>query len=707
MMTGFTVRTGSDRWTLGYEGENNSRTLQIKTTDDLTDFATVNLLIDTLDCGAMTIQTVSNYRILEMVITEEMLGLPGLKTCQLVMKNTAGSVVLKTNQFYMYVKSSNVTDRIYISTEDTIKAALTALINDGVLEDLSIEDGSITTAKIANGAITQAKLDPNISFEADDELDATSTNAVQNKVVAQAISALNESLDVYSELKKPISYTLNPGYISTSGTIGAQNAIKKEVYTSFIPISEGEAITFEASWPTTSESKWLVYAMYDANKEFISRGSVVENGSEMSYEKTFKQSGDVAFIIICYRTYGEGVLSVYTEWTELENKFSEVADEFSGKITDISQNTKIENYVDGYIMTHQATIDVNDVKKSSGCKCIVVPCTEGDIFSIKGKSGTSTIYMLWAFVDSEGNRLDKSGIVHYTEYTVIKAPINAAYLVSNAIPTDPYGLYRGRLLASRVSNLEAAIGTITPTGLNNPLLRPCSPRVAMHRGFNTQAPENTLPAFELAGQAGAWAIEMDIFETTDGYFVISHDNDVSRMTDGTGNITAMTYAETQEFTIDAGSNIEQYPNLKMPTLQEYLSICRRYGCVAFVEIKTITHYDALVAEIRKAGMEGSTVFLIHYTLAKVNALRAETGIPIAMLGDLSTNLTEFIDIAADNVDLWVDLYAPTVTAEVIEYAHSKNVPVAGWTYGAAGANNAIRLGLDIVTADGFAKLPTT
>lgn len=78
---------------------------------------------------------------------------------------------------------------------DALEAALQTKIDEGEMAALTIGDGTITTAKIANGAITQAKLDPNISFEADDELDATSTNAVQNKVVAGAISALNESLD--------------------------------------------------------------------------------------------------------------------------------------------------------------------------------------------------------------------------------------------------------------------------------------------------------------------------------------------------------------------------------------------------------------------------------------------------------------------------------------------------------------------------------
>lgn len=78
---------------------------------------------------------------------------------------------------------------------DALEAALQAKIDEGEMAALTIGDGTITTAKIANGAITQAKLDPNISFEADGELDATSTNAIQNKVVTAAISEVNESLD--------------------------------------------------------------------------------------------------------------------------------------------------------------------------------------------------------------------------------------------------------------------------------------------------------------------------------------------------------------------------------------------------------------------------------------------------------------------------------------------------------------------------------
>ena len=166
-MTGFTVRTASDRWTLGYEGENNSRTLQIKTTDDLTDFATVNLLIDTLDCGAMTVTTVGNFKVLSMVLTAGMLGEAGKKTCQLLMMDSEGTVIKKTNQFQMVVNASNTVDGIAPDSPTAI--IITDYIDDAVNERVSnefieekindwLDDHPEATTTVQDGSITDAKL---------------------------------------------------------------------------------------------------------------------------------------------------------------------------------------------------------------------------------------------------------------------------------------------------------------------------------------------------------------------------------------------------------------------------------------------------------------------------------------------------------------------------------------------------------------------
>ena len=54
------------------------------------------------------------------------------------------------------------------------------------------------------------------------------------------------------------------------------------------------------------------------------------------------------------------------------------------------------------------------------------------------------------------------------------------------------------------------------------------PMVVAHRGASADAPENTLPAFELAWKQGADAIECDVWMTADGHLVCHHDRATDR-----------------------------------------------------------------------------------------------------------------------------------------------------------------------------------
>lgn len=113
-----------------------------------------------------------------------------------------------------------------------------------------------------------------------------------------------------------------------------------------------------------------------------------------------------------------------------------------------------------------------------------------------------------------------------------------------------------------------------------------SMRAVAHRGYSAEAPENTLPSFELAGQNGFYGAECDTQRTADGVWVIMHDETVDRTTDGTGYIRELTYEQILGFNIDAGSNAENYPGLKVPALTEYLEVCARYDLVPVIEIKS-------------------------------------------------------------------------------------------------------------------------
>ncbi|GIP40398.1 glycerophosphoryl diester phosphodiesterase [Paenibacillus sp. J31TS4] len=94
--------------------------------------------------------------------------------------------------------------------------------------------------------------------------------------------------------------------------------------------------------------------------------------------------------------------------------------------------------------------------------------------------------------------------------------------------------------------------------------------VMAHRGFSSQAPENTMAAFRLAMQnPDIGAIELDVQLTKDGVPVILHDYKVDRTTNGTGLVRELTAAEVQS--LDAGSWFHpSFAGERIPLLEEVL-----------------------------------------------------------------------------------------------------------------------------------------
>lgn len=85
-----------------------------------------------------------------------------------------------------------------------------------------------------------------------------------------------------------------------------------------------------------------------------------------------------------------------------------------------------------------------------------------------------------------------------------------------------------------------------------------------HRGLSGRYPENTLLAFRQALAVGVDGIELDVHVTADGIPVVIHDRDVSRTTNGSGNVEDMPLATLQ--TLDAGAGE------RVPTLAETLDL---------------------------------------------------------------------------------------------------------------------------------------
>ena len=68
-------------------------------------------------------------------------------------------------------------------------------------------------------------------------------------------------------------------------------------------------------------------------------------------------------------------------------------------------------------------------------------------------------------------------------------------------------------------------------------------KICAHRGLSALCPENTLPAFAAALALGADEIELDIRWTKDQQLIISHDMDLTRISDGEGLLSEKTLDE--------------------------------------------------------------------------------------------------------------------------------------------------------------------
>lgn len=201
-----------------------------------------------------------------------------------------------------------------------------------------------------------------------------------------------------------------------------------------------------------------------------------------------------------------------------------------------------------------------------------------------------------------------------------------------------------------------------------------------HRGYSSEAPENTVPAYEKAAEQGFWGAECDIYMTKDGVWVLSHDPVTYRMTGKIDNVEKLTLEELQAQPITNGSNIEDYPDLTTCTLGDYLQACKDGGMVPVIELKgknNTEHYDKVVAEVEKYGVEAIYISFQYENLQKIRAL---TDAKVYYLAGEITD--EVIEQAAALENCGIDFNAnkeENFESGALDKCKEKGLDLAAWT----------------------------
>ncbi len=160
------------------------------------------------------------------------------------------------------------------------------------------------------------------------------------------------------------------------------------------------------------------------------------------------------------------------------------------------------------------------------------------------------------------------------------------------------------------------------------------PAIIAHRGASLHAPENTLPAFELAIQEAADAVELDVKLSLDQEVVVIHDQAVDRTTDGSGRVDQLPLADLKQ--LDAGVAFgDQFRGVRIPTLSEVLE---SYGGQTYFNIELTNYaspFDPLpekVAElVRRAALEARVFFSSFNPIAYYRIGRLLPGSPRGLL----------------------------------------------------------------------------
>ena len=217
--------------------------------------------------------------------------------------------------------------------------------------------------------------------------------------------------------------------------------------------------------------------------------------------------------------------------------------------------------------------------------------------------------------------------------------------------------------------------------------------VVAHRGGAALAPENTLAAFENALKMGVDQVECDVHLSKDGELIVMHDPNVSRTTDGNGQIGEMTLAEIKKLNAAAKFSGGTFAAQPPPTLGELLDLIKDKVGIQ-IEIKLAAgnaRYPGIEKKVVDAlnakGMAGKAVVisLDFPTLKDIKAIgsRIKTGALVNtqwMTARMTKSPEEIVDEVIQSTG--ADYIMPTsgsVTEALVKATHAKGLKLGTWT----------------------------
>ncbi len=200
-----------------------------------------------------------------------------------------------------------------------------------------------------------------------------------------------------------------------------------------------------------------------------------------------------------------------------------------------------------------------------------------------------------------------------------------------------------------------------------------------HRGVSGIEKENTNAAFVAAGNRSYFGIETDVHRTRDGQFVCIHDSNTGRVAIDNLKVEESTFDTLRALVLADTDGMKGRSDLRIPTLQEYVRICKKYGKIGVLELKDPfepADIQKIIDIIRGEDYLSGIVFL---SFCLDNLVCVRSLLPSQPCQFLISSFPDDLVDTLLKYRLDLDIHFKALDEEHLRLLHEKGVRVNVWT----------------------------
>lgn len=224
--------------------------------------------------------------------------------------------------------------------------------------------------------------------------------------------------------------------------------------------------------------------------------------------------------------------------------------------------------------------------------------------------------------------------------------------------------------------------------------------VVAHRGLSGIEKENTNSAFVAAGNRSYYGIETDIRRTADGRFIVNHDGALTRVAGENVPVEEVSLAVSQSVILFDKDGSKDRADLRPCTLENYLSICKKYEKHCVLELKsdfTVEETEHFISVIKSFDYLDNLTFI---SFKFDNLVKIREILPDQPIQYLFSEINEEVIERSINAKFDVDVRYTELTAEYVQRFHDAGLKVNCWTVDSPeDAERLVEMGVDFITTN--------